>query len=315
VIRWFGLPAVMATLLLAGCGASGSVSPSSSGPYTSGSPSTSVTVPSTTSGATTTLRPADVSTSLVDTETSNLAVHAILQVQGIGPFVFGDNATNVEPWLANQLGAADETIVESGAYGWPLESCSQRRAAYWADAGLTVVFADRDSSGSCTSTPQLAAWMLSGEAPWFSVDHLTELVSVPGYVTTDTEIGLGSTAAELRLAYPDVEFGEWDIDKFSPSWFGVEGMEGRIDWNPIFDVQMALNEFGASLEVDGILGPATQQAITEFQTARGITESRNEDHIGLVGDLGPTTLTALGVSPPADAPVVYLAAGNWAWDF
>ena len=157
--------------------------------------------------------------------------------------------------------------------------------------------------------------MLYGAAPWFSADHLTDLASVPGYVTTDAEIGLGSTAAELRVAYPDVEFGEWDIDEYSPSSFRVGGMEGRIDWNPILDVQVALNEFGAVLEVDGILGPATRQAITEFQTVRGITESHGEDGIALVGDLGPTTLTALGVSPPAAAPVVYLAAGNWAWDF
>jgi hypothetical protein len=305
----------MATLSLAGCGAGESSPPASSGPYTSGSPSASVTVPSTTSAATTTLRPADVSTSLVDTEAADLAVHAILRVEGLGPFVFGDDATDVEPWLTDQLGSADETIVESGALGWPLESCDQRRAFYWVDAGLTVVIADRDSSGSCTSMPQLAAWMLSGDAPWFSTDHLTDLVSVPGDVITDVGIGLGSTVAELRVAYPDVEFGEWDIDEYSPTSFRVEGMEGRIDWNPIFDVQTALNELGAALEVDGTLGPATRQAITEFQTARGITESRSEDGIGFIGVLGPTTLTALDVSPPAAAPVVYLAAGNWAWDY
>lgn len=226
-----------------------------------------------------------------------------------------DDADEVEPWLTSELDEPDERVIESGQMGWPLVSCDRRRAAYWADAGLTVVFADRDSSGTCTSTPQLAAWMLDGVAPWFSTEHGTDLASVPGYVTTDAEIRLGSTAEELRAAYPDVEFGEWDIDEYSPSSFHVEGMEGRIDWNPIFDVQVALNEFGAALEVDGIPGPATRQAIAEFQTTRGITESRGEDGIELIGDLGPATLEALGVSPSAAAPVVYLAAGNWAWDF
>ena len=284
------------------------------------SPVADSTVPSTTE--TSDIEPTTTPTTAVDSSPSTAPqvdsgapTSPILRPKGIGPFVFDDNATDVESWLTNELGPADVSVTDRGAIGWPLVSCDQRRAAYWAEAGLTVVFADRDSSGSCTSTPQLAAWMLYGAAPWFAAEHGTDLVSVPGYVTTDAEIGLGSAVAALRVAYPDVEFGEWDIDEYSPSAFRVEGMEGRIDWNPIFDVQVALNEFGAALEVDGIPGPATRQAITQFQTARGITESRGEDVIELVGELGPTTLDALGVAPPAAAAVVYLAAGNWAWDF
>lgn len=299
--------AVVVGLAVVGCG-----------DETTSSPVADSTVPSTT--ATSDLEP--TSTTAVDSSPStsqqidiDAPTSPILRPNGIGPFVIDDNATDVESWLTNELGPADESVTERGAIGWPLMSCDQRRAAYWADAGLTVVFADRDSSGSCTSTPQLAAWMLHGTAPWFAAAHGADLMSVPGYVTTDAEIGLASTVAELRVAYPDVEFGEWDIDEYSPNSFRVEGMKGRIDWNPIFDVQAALNEFGAALEVDGIPGPATRQAITEFQTARSITESRGEDVIGPLGELGPATLDVLGVSPPAAASVVYLAAGNWAWDF
>lgn len=244
---------------------------------------------------------------------------AILRSNGIGPYAFGADADDVEGWLTERLGAPDERVIETGQLGWPLEACDERRAAYWADAGLTVAYTDRDGSGICTSTPRLAAWMLYAGAPWFSEHHADESASptdmeLPG-VTTRAGIGLGSSVTEVRAAHPHVEFGAWDIDGYSPASFQVfTDFEGRIEWNAVVDVQQALNDRGATLAVDGVLGPATSQALNEFQQSAGVTETRPDGNT-VVGIIGPATLAALSIDPPDDAPVVYLAAGSWAWDF
>lgn len=244
---------------------------------------------------------------------------AILRSDGIGSFAFGAEADEVEKWLTERLGPPDERIVETGQLGWPLEACDERRAAYWPGTGLTVAYTDRDSSGTCVATPRLAAWMLYGEAPWFSDHHADDTPSTTDVelrgVTTGAGIGLGSSAADIRTAHPRVEFGTWDIDVFSPSSFHVfTDFEGRIEWNAVIDVQHALNERGATLDVDGILGPATRLALTDFQQSAGIAETRPDGET-VVGIVGPATLAALSVGPPDDAPLVYLQAGNWTWDF
>ena len=256
----------------------------------------------------TTPRPSDESSS-----------SAILRSNGIGSFAFGAEADEVEEWLTERLGPPGEQIVEIGQLGWPLEACDERRASYWPDTGLTVAHTDRDGSGICTATPRLAAWMLYGEPPWFSEQHAGDTSSTPDVelrgVTTGAGIGLGSSAAAIRAVHPHVEFGTWDIDVYSPASFRVfTDFGGRIEWNAVIDVQQALNERGAALDVDGILGPATQQALVEFQQSAGITETRPDGET-VVGIIGPATVSALGLEPPDDAPVVYLAAGNWAWDF
>ena len=76
-------------------------------------------------------------------------------------------------------------------------------------------------------------------------------------------------------------------------------------WDPIADLQLALDEQGATLEVDGTLGPLTEAALTEFQSTNGIDEYR----------LCPLTLDALGVHVADDAPVVYLSDSRRDWDF
>jgi peptidoglycan hydrolase-like protein with peptidoglycan-binding domain len=244
---------------------------------------------------------------------------AILRLNGIGPYAFGHEADEVEDWLTERLGPPDEEIVEAGQLGWPLEACDERRAAYWPDTGLTVAYTDRDGSGTCTATPRLAAWMLYEDAPWFSEHHADDTPSTPDLelrgVTTGAGIGLGSSVAEMRAVHPHVEFGTWGIDDYSPSSFHVfTDFEGRIEWNAVVDVQQALNERGGTLDVDGILGPATRQALTEFQQSAGIAETPPDGET-VLGIIGPATLSALRVDPPDDAPVVYLTAGNWAWDF
>jgi peptidoglycan hydrolase-like protein with peptidoglycan-binding domain len=235
-----------------------------------------------------------------------------LRTDGIGPFGFGSKAGEVDAWLIDQFGSPDAATVEIGPGGWPLMSCMERRFAYWASAGLTVGFTDLnsvDASGlpDCDNAPHLAGWyVITDEVPWFA--HGTNIpLAYTLRLTTAQGIGLGSLAGDLREAYPTATFGEQGIDTYSPvSFRATDTMWGRVAWDPTSDIQKALNEHGAILVVDGIFGPNTEAALVEFQTSHGITEN---------GTVGPRTLAELHVSVPDDAPIVYLAAGTWDWDY
>ena len=147
-----------------------------------------------------------------------------------------------------QLGPPDERIVETGQLGWPLETCTERRAAYWAATGLTVAYTDRDRLRDLHHDP--TARCLDAVHGCTLVLRTTRRRHHQHHQTWTFEasrpphgIGLGSTVAEMRIAHPHVEFGTWDIDEFSPASFHVfTDFEGRIDWNAVINVQQALNE-------------------------------------------------------------------------
>lgn len=237
----------------------------------------------------------------------------ILRPDGLGPFTFGAAADDVQAWLVEQLGEPDEAVVEPGQGGWPLMSCTERRFAYWAGAGFTVGYTDLNSYDAtgivpdCDDAPQLASWYVDAvSSPWFAHDHGAATVSVELRLTTGEGVGLGATAGHLRAIDPGVAFGEWDIDEWDPAAFQTSsGMRGRVAWDPVADVQRALNERGAELTVDGTFGPRTRAALAEFQASSAIDEDV----------LGPRTLAALDVVVPDDAPIVYLSGGTWDWDF
>lgn len=328
--------AAVALLLLAVVGmACGNIGDESAETTVTGEPAMTTTMPPATTNsttttsvgtipaaATTTMPPATTnSTTTTSTRTIPATTEApsdavgILRPDGIGPFGFGSAADEVEAWLIDQLGSPDSAVAESGRGGWPLESCTERRFAYWAAAGLTVGFTDLNSYDAtglepdCDNAPHLAGWyVIADEVPWFAPDH-GGTIPPPNTLrlTTAEGIGLGSPAGDLREAYATVTFGEQDIEIYSPASFrAADTMWGRVEWDPTSDIQQALNEHGATLVVDGIFGPRTEAALVEFQTSHGITEN---------GTVGPRTLAELGVSVPDDAPIVYLAAGTWDWDF
>lgn len=128
----------------------------------------------------------------------------------------------------------------------------------------------------------------------------------PGPGAAGQGIGLGATAGDVRASEPGVGFGEWEIDEYIPATLQTPGgMRGRVAWDPVADVQRALNDHCAALAVDGAFGSRTEASLAEFQATNEIDE----------GGLGPLTLDALGVDVPDDAPIVDLSAGTWDWWF
>lgn len=179
---------------------------------------------------------------------------AILTPDGLGPLMFGADADEVQAWLAEQLGEPDAAIVEPGRGGWPLESCTDRRFSYWAAAGLTVGFTDLnsyDATGTiadCDDAPHLTGWyVVTAGPPWFAADHgEAQTPPIELRLSTPQGVGLDSTAGDLRATEPGVAFGEWDIDQYAPAAFQApSGMRGRVAWDPVADVQRALNKHGA----------------------------------------------------------------------
>jgi peptidoglycan hydrolase-like protein with peptidoglycan-binding domain len=81
------------------------------------------------------------------------------------------------------------------------------------------------------------------------------------------------------------------------------GSEG--EW--VRKLQRALNEAGYELDVDGIFGDATDEAVRDFQ---------NENDLDVDGVVGPNTWAALGIDVPASrsknrrADTVYLESGS-----
>lgn len=75
---------------------------------------------------------------------------------------------------------------------------------------------------------------------------------------------------------PQVDFG---------GEYGADYQQGNSG-DVVKAIQTALNNNGATLTVDGSFGPATHQAVIDFQTANGLTPD---------GIVGPATAQALGV--------------------
>jgi hypothetical protein len=132
-------------------------------------------------------------------------------------------------------------------------------------------------------------------------------------LTFENGFGVGSTLGEMRATHPDVTVGSWDIceTEYHPDLLAVPasvfGLRGRLDWDWVRYLQVALNDRGADLEADGIYGPATTTAVRSFQQAEGIEETGSAE--GPDGRIGPRTVSALGLAAPESAPIRYLEAG------
>jgi len=232
-----------------------------------------------------------------------ILVELALRPDGLGTVDFRGPASELVAELTERLGLpAEETNVRAqpgvplrGPLGYFPES--ELRYVTWYDPGLTIVVADGENyGGSEAGDLRLVSWSTSSSR-----------------LRLETGVGVGSSLAELVDAYPTVQVGQSEEcdDAYSPDSFGVDTAAGRLDgsigWDWVSDLQQALNARGAEVAVDGEYGPRTRAAVEAFQIEAAVASTASWDSEGWIG---PQTLEALGIAPPADAPVAHLRAGH-----
>ncbi len=232
-----------------------------------------------------------------------------LRPDGLGPVDFGTQMDAVLTALVDVLGAPDsDTISNEPECTLAIE---QTRTVSWDSAGLHATFTDWPGRFDSPPAPlHLASWSL-----W----------SIPApevALTTADGIGIGSTARHVRSLpnsspmIPDVT--QWGFQLAEPTG----SVSGTLGWSvnlPYYffdeqfarELQQALNREGANLAVDGIVGPRTIQALTDFAEKHGIDGFSIEpawDSIQLTTEvLGAFWLLEL---PPDEVTVTLMWAGD-----
>lgn len=98
---------------------------------------------------------------------------------------------------------------------------------------------------------------------------------------------------EVRAAYPAATFG---INEWAPE-FAADGMRGGFNWPGfVADLQVALNERGAGLDVTGEWDGPTTAALLHLIEDQGLHGS--EAVLGVLG------------LPPGDVSVSWMVAGQ-----
>jgi peptidoglycan hydrolase-like protein with peptidoglycan-binding domain len=223
----------------------------------------------------------------------------VLRSDGLGSFAFGDLAEGLVADLVATFGPPSDEVVFSAQPPDRLHMPGGYQALHdlvqyeWSDPAFLVILSDMPFLGDRWGEPvpgtlHLIAWETSGRLP------------------LDTGVTVGSNLVQLRNAYRDVivgNYGNCESD-YDPAAFTAPAkfaLRGTLDWNWVTDLQIALNERGATIDVDGTYGPATAAAVQRFQQAQDISADN-----ALVG---PATINALALTAPDNTHITGLFAG------
>lgn len=307
---------MVAFLVVAGCGGDQTSSPSINDPDASGTratpvPSTAaaVEVPTTESTVPPSTGPAPTSTPTTTTIADHRTDLAVLRPNGLGSVDFGRPVEDALMLLIDMLGPPDSDTVSSEPEC--VLAIQQTRMVQWEAIGLHVLFTDWPGSYDLTPAPlHFATWTL-----WPTSTLPTQLATPDG-------IRLGSTAADVRSLpnsspmIPDVTRWGFTISDDTGAVSGEFGWPVSlpyyfIDEQFAVELQRALNDHGATLSVDGVVGPATTEALIDFAALHFIDGFSIEpawDSIRLT----PEVLKVFWLLelPPDDAPVTSMWAGD-----
>ena len=319
-MRALRLSGLLALFMVASCGDEVTAPPLSEPATAESTTATSLNVPTPSSTAPTTPineptttvsdragTQTTVSESSTPTIARPLSGPIVLRSGGLGDHDFGEPADDLLDELRERFGEPAEeyffaTDDAQGSLG-PFWMANEVGSVTWDEPALHLVLSDLRFRGDGWDPPvpgsiTLVSW--ATQSDWYVLD---------------AGVGVGSSLAEFRRAYPQTEVGQFDFVcgiSYSPARFrtGTDVVEvprgwldvrGELDWDWISEMQEALNERGGSLAVDGEYGPKTRAAVTELQSAE-----RLDDGNGLIG---PETAAALGLQAPDDAHVIHLEAG------
>ncbi len=240
--------------------------------------------------------------------TSSRPEPLVLRSDGLGVVSFDDPADEALATLTAELGAPDSDAASEPDC---VLAVDQTRTVSWESLGLSVRFTDWPGGYDLPPAPlQFATWTVSSAS-----------TAGVGLATSDG-IGVGSTASEVR-ALPNSSPAIPDVTRWGFAISDGQGtVNGDLGWSVnlpyysfdeqfVIELQRALNEQGADVAVDGVVGTATTDALIDVATRRGITGfsiQPNHDSI----ELTPEVLELfwlLGL-PPDDAPVTRMWAGD-----
>lgn len=235
-----------------------------------------------------------------------------LHGSGVGEVSFGTSIADARPALELVLGPPSEIFTrfwlpgdESG--NWTRSNCyfAQTEATLlrWSSPRLTLAFHD----GLRSEPPS------DGVVRFVLWHH--ELGDGSAVLSAASGARPGITVEELARLEPDTRLVQ-------PYWFaGITGgmylgfddrgeVLVRTDWDAVTDVQRALASLGYEVELDGMIGPLTSQALAQFRIDRGLARPDGAICIDVCCEIAVDLLTALGVPTPApSATVLALAAG------
>lgn len=205
-MRWggsFSSTMLMSTLVwLSACGGGG-YSADTLAPLVTTSPTVTTSVPPTTDAPTTTA----VTTTSTTTTTTTTVVEGeelILRSNGLGSARFGVEPEGVVAFVSSLLGSPDDDTGYIDSFS-EFGTCpgTEVRGVRWGD--LLLLFGDESDFGS--GRRHFYQWQFGPQ---------TASPLRPNGPLTDGLIGLGSTVAEVRRVYPDVEIFADDV--FGPGF-------------------------------------------------------------------------------------------------
>ena len=311
MIRRFGTAAMAAVLVLAGCASDQTSSPPTTDLDTQGTTgprasTTTVVAPTPESTVPPSTRPQRTTTTTIADHGADLDV---LRSDGLGSVDFGRPAEDALTSLIDMLGPPDGDTVSSDPEC--VLAIQQTRTAQWDTVGLRVLFTDWPGSYELPPAPlHFASWTLEPTS------------APPTRLATPDGIRIGSTAAEVR-SLPNSSPMIPDVNQWGFSLADDTGaVSGDFAWPvtlPYYfideefavELQQALNDNGATLDVDGVAGPATIQALIDFAAQHDVDGFSIEPAWDSV-QLTPEVLDVFWLLelPPDDAPVRSMWAGD-----
>ncbi|CAB4873217.1 unannotated protein [freshwater metagenome] len=202
--RRFSLGLVMCAALLFGAAACSSSSNSSLDTLTSASPSsvestTSVAGPTTTAAATTTTVAPTTTVVAATTTTVPVGASVGLRGDGVGDAIFGADPDGVIDYLNALFGAPSS---DSGWVSAVERTCpgTEVRSVSWGD--LALLFGDESSVSS--GRRHFFAWSYGPAPSGVAISPAGLATAPPGL------IGIGSTVAQIRAAYPTASISPGD---------------------------------------------------------------------------------------------------------
>ncbi len=195
---------------------------------------------------------------MVEQPRANLAV---LRPDGLSSAYFGTPAVVAVVALTDLLGPADLDEIQVAPFGGfdSFPAIDQHRHLRWDRYGLGVELTDWGGSRTAPPVPlHLVMWSVrvdrGSQASGLRTADGVGIGTTAGELRFCDGLAVGDSLVELRGHHPQIGLGTFNVCEigFDPATFSEtplqdRGLRGMTNWDWISDLQLALNERGASI--------------------------------------------------------------------